>query len=475
MEILKGFLGTRGSERERANESEKPGVDEDNDDDTYVPIRSLENENENEKEKEKGEEYRIDDIADSGGEEEEDTEITSYRDRRLVTIPSYSSNSTDLRRDGRDPRDSNPPTVPRQEFFSDSSWKDGGNDRASESRGSGKSTNVPKFVPGKTNIRDPNNNNNNDDYVGNKQKRKIQPEWEEDEGENAEGKMGPGWATFEDVYHDFERSDPSSLRDEMAPPYAPRLDNGEMVEMVGWERRKIRARSRLSKDKLKRFLELFAGFTARSNLDRLVTGPTRRFPGMERGSSPIQRPPPTPKREEGMPPLSPASPIKPMPPFPQSRVEPFLKDSKRMRSASVWLEEPDVLGSMELAPEVYSHVMKSFTMITMRFSDKMAGLTSFDPFINTNVLQVATLFAELCATNATLTDFFNPTRNTFNANAERLQGKIQGIMAGLGKFRWGGMDFVPEYSGATVRAGLGTIYTPFPTTSGGLLFPRYSN
>ncbi len=399
--------------------------------------------------------------------------MEDYRQMRTATIPSYSSNSTDLRSDGGS-RGADPPNPPRQAFFPDSS-------SGATSFPTGGSRNVPKFVPVGGMASDP---NNNDEGTKGARKRKLEPDREGEDSSRAAGKMGPGYAVFEDIYHDFDRSDPTAVRDRNAPPYAPRLSEGETFAMVEWERNKIRSRSRLREDKLWRFLQLFASFTGRNDASRLLTGPTRRFPGIGPGTSAGVAPrtfktefSPS-KGSPQIPPLSPSSPPGSTTSQKSSPVPPplatSLEDWRRLRSASGWLEEPDVIGTMDLSPEVYGHVMEAFTMITMKLPN-MSELTSFEPFINTDVKQVASLFAKLSAMVSADTDFFFPTRNAFDANSARIERKIQGIIAGLGTFAWGGRDFVRIGHGPGPTAGSGTIYTPFPTTSTGLLFPRYSN
>ena len=328
-------------------------------------------------------------------------------------------------------------------------------------------------------------------------------------------RMEDGQLIDEEVYEDFQRMDAQEIQERFKPPYAPTLETHEVQTMLDWEKRRIEQRQRLRHGKFQQFIRNVAGFL-HMQPDRLLGSPVGEGSFRGAGASPygqstipqnalqtILAPP----QLGGVIPLGPLDvsslPVPPPGPTPPAQVKgksdeadvPFLasdvvptqegarsltpqelaqiqehENAQRLYTAKSWMETAPVMGLQDLAPGLAGHADMAYTLVTQRVAS-MRDVPNAEALIHTDVVQVQTLFARLTAWLMSETNFFEPTRQTYDANAARIRQHVHFVLRALGHYTWdphrrdfNGLD---EVSGMFQESGC------FPRTASGTRRPRY--
>ncbi len=340
-----------------------------------------------------------------------------------------------------------------------------------------------------------------------------------------------GQIVHDDIYEDFQRMDAHDIQEQFKPPYAPRLQDSEVQVMLDWEKRRIEQRKRLRTGKLQKFINNVAGFL---HMDpaRLQGSPTGEGPYRGGGMSPYGQgvipqnalhtilSPPGP----GAPPvnvLGPSAPLDvsslPVPPpsapsglddpstkqedqtngKPGVRAPPFLagdtvpsgqeggrsltpeelrqiqehEEAQRLYTAKSWMETAPLMGLQDLSAGLSAHMDMAYTQVVQRVQS-MGDVPDAEAFIHTDLVQVQSQFARLTAWLMSETNFFEPTRQTYDANARRIGERIHKILGALEHYSWDSMhgDFKCLDDG---DAGMVMKNGCFRRTRTGTRLPRY--
>lgn len=288
-------------------------------------------------------------------------------------------------------------------------------------------------------------------------------------------KMYGGQVRFEDINDDFNTMDVKTFRDRFEPPHVPDLEDEELEEILTYERKRLSNKNKILNDKMYEFIVLVSGGTRRS-IARVLprstgtsgeVGPSNYRSGQftslggggstgfattgttlspapretlgsppfhrrveRRGGNVVRRPPITLTENE----RENAEAIRMA--EEDDELDKF-ENRQRLQTAYEWVEKVEVIGLMDLAPDIYKGASRAFTILTsIDQTDTFKSMKNFYPFIYTDITQVRECFADITSYCVGKGEFFFPTRSSLDANWMRMNNEIYNTIMQLSVYTW---------------------------------------
>jgi len=318
------------------------------------------------------------------------------------------------------------------------------------------------------------------------------------------GKMRSGVVKFDGVYNKFDVMDTPDFRDNFEPPHVPDLEDEELSQLLTWTKQRIKNKDELLNDKMYDFLVLVSG-ASNTPMSRSLPGTTNTrqgtvpgFGGM--GGTQLTTAGPTgiatrtgisPSVQGGLlysPPYNPGltSPtrsnriargevVQPLPlasPTEQRAIrlamereqEQKSENNTRLLTGYSWIEKPEVIGLMTVAPPIYFAANSAFAMIKNITNLKTFHvLEDFHPFIYSNLQEVRVLFATLTRLQMATTDVLFPTRTNLENTNNRINQQTYCALQRLMNYKWNPEEheFSKKGTNSIVKPSSVDLWNPF--------------
>jgi len=288
-------------------------------------------------------------------------------------------------------------------------------------------------------------------------------------------KMYAGTVTFDETYNKFLSMGPEELRNKYQPPHTPDLTNEELDKLLDYQKKRISNKQVLLDDEMWDFINMVAGGTKKEvrkifqtttsrslgsqNFGNIYGNPTTNRTSSNRliqGSTAIGSalsPPEEPTLVS--PRISPnqytknlrfrntveneSSDEEEINHQTQAEMEEQIKYQNKLRLASAynWIEKPEVIGLMTVAPDIYTATNAAFVRLrSVRQLISYTYMNDFLPLIYTNIPDIRFLFASLTSFCLAKTNYFFPSVVPLEKLNDKIEEEIKHLLPLFTKFQW---------------------------------------
>lgn len=219
---------------------------------------------------------------------------------------------------------------------------------------------------------------------------------------------------FEEFYDSFKHDDPVEMQKKFAPPFMPQIEKDDVRAMIEWERNVAEKQLQLAENKYYQFLAEVAGYTRTKKIEEIGTQTAsdlyRNYtPSSNIGYSVSDI-------KDNTVPTQVDDGIGGKVTYRESENDRIERRKKmNQRQATQWIEQPMVMGSLELTPKAYAGIQNAILMIHNWYPDTLGRITP-QKLIESEDTDVNSAFAQLVANSINGISLKVPTRNNLQIN-----------------------------------------------------------